>query len=113
MSRRIWPRLSFATPSLVRQRSVGRSRPWQRSSKRCETVLPKPAECVGCPFYGDGKGFVPDEIYEAAPVYIVGQNPGEEEEAQGRPYVGKTGAIMDSKYLKLAALFRGEVSIGN
>ncbi|KKL56655.1 hypothetical protein LCGC14_2243190, partial [marine sediment metagenome] len=36
--------------------------------------------CQGCPYFGDGKGFVPDLINDHAPVFIVAQNPGESEE---------------------------------
>src|SRR5690349_18115179 len=43
---------------------------------------------------------------------IVGQNPGADEEAQGRPFVGKTGQSME-KYLRDAGLARDEVSVGN
>ena len=31
--------------------------------------------CMGCPYWGDGKGFVPDLINDQAPVFIVAQNP--------------------------------------
>ena len=72
----------------------------------------KPAGCSGCPLYGDGRGFVPDELRDGAAVFIVGQNPGADEEAEGRPFVGKTGQAME-KYLRDAGLTRDEVSIGN
>jgi len=52
-------------------------------------------------------------VIEGAPVEVWGQNPGEEEEAQGRPFVGKTGIAMERQYLKLANLTRGEVTIRN
>jgi len=70
--------------------------------------------CLGCPLRGDGsQGFVPDEIIERAPVLVVGQNPGEQEEAEGKPFVGKTGQTMEKTYFKLAGLERGRVSIAN
>ena len=70
--------------------------------------------CRGCPLFGDGsQGFVPDELIENAPVLVMGQNPGEEEEAFGKPFVGKTGQAMERTYFKLAGLERGKVSIGN
>ena len=73
----------------------------------------KPASCAGCPLYGDGQGFVPDEIREGAAVMVVGQNPGADEEAEGRPFVGKTGQMMDQKYLRDAGLARDSISVGN
>ena len=75
--------------------------------------MKKPASCAGCAFYQDGQGFVPDELRDGAAVLIVGQNPGAEEVEQGRPFVGKTGQMMESKYLKDAGLTREDVSIGN
>src|SRR3990167_7006027 len=72
----------------------------------------KPASCAGCPLYGTGHGFVPDELRDGATVLIVGQNPCEQEEAEGRPFVGRTGQSME-KYLRDAGLTRDEVSVGN
>lgn len=89
-------------------------------------MLPKPDKCKGCPFYGDGKGFVPDTINNRAEVFIYAQNPGGSEES-GRvqlsggewqtvtpqPLIGKTGQMMDRTFLPLAGLTRDDVSLGN
>lgn len=92
--------------------------------------LPKPRDCVGCPFYEDGQGWVPDEMVEGAEVCVMGQNPGEDEEHgrritgfQGRlplhephppaPYLGRTGFQMERRYFPLAGLERGKVSLAN
>ena len=74
--------------------------------------MKKPAGCAGCAFYQDGQGFVPDELRDGAAVLIVGQNPGAEEVEQARPFVGKTGQMME-KYLRDAGLTREDVSVGN
>jgi len=59
-------------------------------------------------------GFVPDEVVPNAKVFILGQNPGADEESEGVPFVGKTGTTMMKDYFPLAHLSRGEnVSIGN
>lgn len=77
-------------------------------------MLIKPEACRGCPMYQEGVGFVPDEIVPGATVFVLGQNPGEDEEEEGRPFVGKTGQAMISTYFPAAGLLRGEnVSIGN
>ncbi len=75
-------------------------------------MIPKPEACKGCPLYGTGYGYVPDESRDNSSVYILGQNPGAEEEAAGRPFVGKTGTSMET-YLSLAGLKREGVSIAN
>src|SRR5437899_115733 len=57
---------------------------------------------------------VPDEIVEGAPVFIMGQNPGADEEAEGKPFVGRTGEFMMREFFPEAGLTRGEnVSLGN
>mgnify|MGYP001558318798 CR=1 FL=1 len=70
--------------------------------------------CLGCPHRGTGnQPFVPDEVFPGAPVLAVFQNPGAEEEAQGRPLVGPTGQMMERTFFPLAGLQRGEVSLAN
>ncbi len=86
--------------------------------------------CMGCPYWGDGKGFVPDLINNSAPVFIFCQNPGESEErgerlieykygqpiyepCEPQPMVGKTGFAMQREYFPIAGLNRDEVSLGN
>ena len=76
--------------------------------------MKKPEKCKGCPLYQDGEGFVPDEVVEGATVFVLGQNPGEEEVREGKPFVGKTGQAMMARYFPAAGLIRGEnVSISN
>lgn len=93
-------------------------------------MIPKPEACKGCPMYGDGKGFVPDEIRDEAQVFVYAQNPGADEE-KGRkvistagknavyeehdpaPMLGRTGFIMEQDYLTMAGLERSEISLGN
>lgn len=76
-------------------------------------VYDKPAGCLGCPLYGNGKGFVPDEIRDDADTFILMQNPGATEEALGIPACGKTGQLLNKVYLPLAGLQRSTVSVGN
>jgi uracil-DNA glycosylase family 4 len=77
-------------------------------------MLTKPDSCRDCPLYQDGKGFVPDELIEGAETFVMGQNPGEEEEREGRPFIGATGKAMMKHYFPLGGLERGvNVSIGN
>ncbi len=92
--------------------------------------MTKPEACIGCPFYGNGQGFVPDTINDQAEVFIYAQNPGEDEEkgrrytgtvggqdqyepATPQPLIGKTGYMQDRSFLPLAGLTRDRVSFGN
>lgn len=62
-------------------------------------MSPKPNSCLGCPFYGDGQGFVDDEAPEGAQVIFVAQNPGEVEEIQARPLIGPTGQMLRNRFV--------------
>lgn len=63
--------------------------------------------------FGDGFGYVPDELRLDVDTLILGQNPGEEEEQQGRPFVGKTGQLLAQKMLPRAGLTRDTVCLAN
>jgi DNA polymerase len=71
--------------------------------------------------HGSGCGFevcetatqmVPGEGPAGAPVMIVGEAPGAREDAQGRPFVGNAGKLLDG-LLAEAGLVRDEVYITN
>lgn len=72
-------------------------------------MIPKPEACQGCPLYGSGKGFVPDEIPADAQVVVIGQNPGREEVTHGRPFVGPEGQALRQSVAKLG----WRVGLGN
>ena len=55
---------------------------------------------------------VPGEGSATAPVVIVGEAPGANEDAQGRPFVGRAGAIL-ADLLQVAGLAREDVFITN
>ena len=55
---------------------------------------------------------MPGEGSATAPVVIVGEAPGANEDAQGRPFVGRAGAILDD-LLPAAGLAREDVFITN
>ena len=94
-------------------------------------MLAKPDTCTGCPLWGDGRGFVPDEYIPGAEVLVLAQNPGGDEERGERvvsyaggkpvyeshpsaPLIGKTGYELSQTYLPIAGLQRGvNVSLAN
>lgn len=57
-------------------------------------MLEKSHLCVGCGFRETGLGYVPPEGPQDAMVSIIGEAPGEDEAAEGRPFVGKSGSIL-------------------
>lgn len=74
----------------------------------------KPDTCKGCPLYNDGKGFVPDEPATNPEVFVILQNPGEDEEHEAKPAIGKTGRFLDTSFIPLTGLQRGKtLQVGN
>jgi DNA polymerase len=57
-------------------------------------------------------GFVPPEGPENAPILIMGEAPGYEEQAMGRPFVGAAGSMLE-RILRRNRLNRGQFRIGN
>lgn len=77
-------------------------------------MLPKPPACVGCPAYGNGRGFVPDEIIQGSPLTVLGCGQTKDEELLGKPFAGKAGQWMERDFLPLAGGTRGKtVSLCN
>ncbi|HRI55514.1 MAG TPA: uracil-DNA glycosylase [Anaerolineae bacterium] len=55
---------------------------------------------------------VPGEGPENAPILLIGEGPGAQEDRQGRPFVGRSGALLE-KLLASIGLSRGDVFIAN
>lgn len=67
----------------------------------------KPEACRGCPAYGNGKGYVADEICEDATFLYVGGIPNDDAISAGRPFVGTIGDELNEKYFPRAGAERG------
>lgn len=68
--------------------------------------------CTGCPLHATRNLVVPGEGPVPAPAAIVGEGPGAEEDATGRPFVGPAGKLMDAM-LREAGIPREKLWIGN
>jgi uracil-DNA glycosylase len=53
------------------------------------------AECHGCSLWRNAMQTVFGEGDEHAPVMLVGEQPGDQEDLQGRPFVGPAGRVLD------------------
>jgi DNA polymerase len=71
-----------------------------------ETVADEIRRCTACPLCGGRTQAVPGEGAERPLVLVVGEGPGAEEDASGRPFVGKAGQLLD-RMLDAVALSRG------
>jgi uracil-DNA glycosylase len=72
----------------------------------------KPDNCVGCPMYDTGEGFVPGHGPLTAKLMFVGEAPGADEASEGKPFVGGAGRLLTG-LLKQAGIQRYVVYIDN
>jgi hypothetical protein len=78
-------------------------------------MFPKPPQCGGCPFEHRGQGYVPGEGPPDARWAIVGQGPGGNEVALGRPFFdawGRAGSKL-TRQLEYAQLDRRTAWVDN
>jgi uracil-DNA glycosylase family protein len=68
--------------------------------------------CRGCALYKDATQAVFGEGPEKADVVFVGEQPGDQEDRQGRPFVGPAGRLLD-KALAEARIAREQVYVTN
>ena len=70
------------------------------------------AACTRCPLYRDATQVVPGEGSLGAPMLLVGEQPGDREDIEGRPFVGPAGGVLD-RALEEAGIARANVFITN
>jgi uracil-DNA glycosylase family protein len=70
------------------------------------------AGCRGCDLYRDATQTVFGEGIKAAKVVMVGEVPGDQEDLQGKPFVGPAGRLLDEAIVD-AGLAREDVYITN
>jgi DNA polymerase len=70
------------------------------------------ASCRGCSLYQTAKNHVPGEGNPTAGFVCVGEAPGQTEDEQGRPFVGRAGELL-TKILEAIAFKREDVFICN
>jgi DNA polymerase len=69
-------------------------------------------ECEGCDLYRDATQAVFGEGSGSARIVVVGERPGNEEDKQGRPFVGPAGRLLD-RALQKAGINRADVYVTN
>jgi DNA polymerase len=70
------------------------------------------AACTRCPLYLNATQAVGGDGPTRARVMVVGEQPGDREDIEGRPFVGPAGRILDEA-LKAAGIARGDVYLTN
>jgi len=70
------------------------------------------AQCTRCPLYKPATQAVPGEGPDHAPLMMVGEQPGNDEDLAGHPFVGPAARILD-RALEDAGLIRAEIFVTN
>src|SRR5438105_12427381 len=70
------------------------------------------AQCTRCPLYRNATQVVPGEGPTSASLMLVGEQPGNDEDIAGKPFVGPAGRVLD-RALGDAGLDRGKVFVTN
>lgn len=80
--------------------------------KELEKIAEETRNCYKCPLGSLRTNAVPGEGNQSARILFVGEGPGADEDAQGRPFVGRAGQLLD-KIIAGCGLKRSDVWIGN
>lgn len=70
------------------------------------------AECTRCPLFRNATQVVPGEGPAHAPIMLVGEQPGNDEDLAGRPFVGPAGRVLD-RAIAEAGLDRKAIFVTN
>jgi len=81
-------------------------------TKGLEEIADEVRQCRKCPLGSLRTNAVPGEGSPNARIMFIGEGPGADEDAQGRPFVGRAGQLLD-KVIAAMGLKRSEVYIGN
>jgi len=79
----------------------------QRSNDSLEKIAEEIKSCKSCKLCEKRLNAVPGEGVNEPLVMVIGEGPGEDEDKQGRPFVGRAGQLLD-KMLSSIGLSRGE-----
>lgn len=77
-----------------------------------EELRRQAADCTACELYKVGTQTVFGEGATGAAVMLVGEQPGDQEDRQGRPFVGPAGRVLDQA-LADAGIDRGQAFVTN
>jgi len=85
---------------------------WVPTTMSIKTLRTAADDCRGCDLYKTATQVVFGEGPKGARVMLVGEQPGDQEDRQGKPFVGPAGALLD-KALGDAGIPRDQVYLTN
>lgn len=110
------PALAAAAPAFAAAASADETALAARATARGATSLEELREALaafdGCALKATAKNLVFADGTPGARVMLVGEAPGREEDIQGKPFVGRSGQLLD-RMLSAIGLDRGGVYIAN
>lgn len=86
--------------------------PFIPATRSLKTLADAVEDCRGCPLYKNATHGVFGEGKASSRVLIVGEQPGDQEDRAGKPFVGPAGGVLD-RALEEAGIARGEVFVTN
>jgi DNA polymerase len=75
--------------------SPGENMPGPDAADALETIAADVRACTACPLHKTRTQAVPGEGVEGPLVMVIGEGPGADEDAAGRPFVGPAGKLLD------------------
>jgi len=99
----------FAAPAPAPERAPAAKR---KKKEKLEDIRADIGDCRRCPLCGERKNIVFGEGNPKAKLMFVGEGPGADEDAQGRPFVGRAGQLLD-RMITAMKLSREDVYIAN
>ena len=83
-----------------------------QSAKTLAELRAAEAACTRCPLYQFATQVVPGEGRARSPLMLVGEQPGDQEDLAGKPFVGPAGRILDQA-LAAAGIARRDAFVTN
>jgi len=106
----LMPKVEMPTPQPTQKNAPRSTSP--ETIKELEDVAEQTRQCRKCGLGSLRTNTVPGEGSPAARIMFIGEAPGADEDAQGRPFVGRAGQLLD-KIIAACGLKREDVWIGN
>lgn len=82
------------------------------NAERLQAIAARVATCTACRLHEGARNPVPGAGSPTAEIVIIGEAPGEQEDIQGVPFVGRSGKYLDY-LLNLIGMSRNDVFIAN
>jgi DNA polymerase len=102
-------KMAYAKTAAKPTRNKGSS---ETAQKELEEIANEVKQCRKCEIGSTRTNAVPGEGNAGARIFFIGEAPGADEDAQGRPFVGRAGQLLD-RIIAAMGLKREDVYIGN